>query len=273
MKFFKSKLFIVAAIVTVIVVALMILSTAFNLKSNPVGGAVGTVVTPLQRGVMGIGNGIASFLDTVGEAGQYKRLYEESQAKITELEDGIREIDTLRNENDRLRALLEFEQREQARQMIAAQVSGKSPDNWYSELLLNKGTTSGINIDNVVVTDKGLVGCVTEVGPTWSKVQTVLDVSASVGCMVSRSGDTAMAEGDSELAPNEECSMNYISKDATVIVGDNVETSGIGSVYPAGIIIGKISGITPDLQGLYNKAIIKTSVDFNNLREVLVIIG
>ena len=273
MKFFKSKVFIVLATVTVIIVTLMILSAAFNMSSNPVSGAVGVVTAPLQRGVTGIGNGIGTFLSTAIEMGQYKHLYEDSQNKISELEDSVREIDSLRNENDRLRALLEFKQRETSRQMVAAQVAGKNPDNWYSEILLSKGTTSGINIDNVVVTDKGLVGCVTEVGPTWSKVTTVLDVSASVGCMLSRSGDTAMAEGDAELAQNGECSMNYISKDATVVVGDSVETSGIGSVYPAGIFIGKISGITPDLQGLYNKATIKTAVDFNALKEVMVIIG
>ena len=273
MKIFKSKLFIVVATVTVIIVASMILSTALNIGSNPVSNATGVVTTPVQNGIMGIGSGISSFFSGIGKAGQYKGLYDESQKRIAELEKEIRELDTLRNENDRLRALLDFEDREKNKELVAAQVAAASPDNWYCEILLNKGTKSGIKTEDVVITDGGLVGYVSEVGATWSKVITVLDVNASIGCVVPRSGDIAMAEGDAELSQNEECGMNYISKDATVIVGDSVETSGIGSIYPSGILIGKISAITPELQGLYNKATIKTAVDFKNLREVMVIIG
>ncbi|MBO4896941.1 MAG: rod shape-determining protein MreC [Clostridia bacterium] len=273
MNFFKSKLFIVLAIVTVIIVAFMILSAAFGFGTGPVSNGLNIITTPVQNGIYGIGKGISSFFEGIGKSGQYKGLYDESQKRVTELEAEVREIDTLKNENDRLRALLDFEEREKDKKLVAAQVAASSPDNWYAEIQLNKGTNSGIRKDNVVYTDNGLVGYVTEVGPTWCKVLTVLDINASVGCVVPRSGDTAVAEGDAELAQNSECSMNYISKDATVIVGDSVETSGLGSIYPAGILIGKISSITPELQGLYNKATIKTSVDFKSLREVVVIVG
>lgn len=270
-KFFKSKFFIVLLIVSVIVVALMILSTAGGSKSNFASDGIGIVATPVKNAFYAIGSWTDNAFSGVIKAGQYKALYGEAQKEITRLENENVELDTLRAENERLRQLLAFRD-SSPYNTVAGQVSAKNAGNMYSDFKVNRGTNDGVKKDDVVITDKGLVGYVSQVGTTWCNVRTILDDSSSVGCIVGRTGDRAIIDGGVEYMDDEVCAMSYLAKNSSVAVGDNVSTSGIGSIYPEGILIGQITEITPDLQGLYNKATVKPSVDFESVREVLIII-
>ena len=270
-KFFKSKLFIILIIITVIVASLMIISTAMG-TPNVITNAAEVVTTPVKGFFYSIASGMDNMLSSASQAGEYRTRYEEAQKKITELEDEVREIDELRTENERLRAIIGFQEYNRQFTTVAAQVVAKEPGNLYSDLKLNRGTNNGISKDDVVITDKGLVGYVSDVGSTWCNVRTILDASSSVGCIVGRTGDRAIIEGGPELMDKGSCNMSYLAKDASVAVGDSVETSGLGSIYPEGIMIGKITQITPDLQGLYNQATVETAVNFDKIREVLVIV-
>lgn len=272
-KFFRSKLFITIIIITVITGILMAVSTIGANNTNPVSNAVGTVTTPVSNFFGYIGGSVSGFFENIWRAGEYKANYDTAQERIKELEKTTREIDSLKHENERLKGLLGIKDEADNTVKMAARVISVSPSNWYEDVLINKGEADGVKIGSTVISNEGLVGHVTEVGVNWAKVMTVLDVDSSVGCYVARSDDVAIIEGDITLSDNGECSMNYISKDATLAVGDSVETSDVSSIYPAGILIGKISRVQPDSQGFYNKATVKTAVDFRKLREVIVIVG
>lgn len=271
-KFFKSKLFIVLIIITVVVASLMMISTAIG-TPNFITNAVEFVVTPVSRLFYSAAGGVDNMFTSASQAGEYRTMYEQAQSKITELENQVREIDELRAENDRLRAILGFKEYNNQFETVAGQITAKEPGNMYADLKVNRGTNDGISKDDVVITDKGLVGYVSEAGNTWCKVRTILDPSSSVGCIVGRTGDRAIVEGSTELVDSGKCNMLYIAKGASVATGDSVETSGLGSIYPEGILIGKITQITPDVQGLYNQATVEASVDFDKIREVLIIVG
>lgn len=271
-KFFKSKLFIILVIITVIVASLMMISTAIG-TPNFITNAVEVVITPVNRVLYSVAGSIDNMFTSASQAGEYRVMYEEAQSKITELENQVREIDELRTENDRLRAILGFQEYNRQFETVAGQIVAKEPGNMYSDLKVNRGKNNGISKDDVVITDKGLVGYVSEVGDTWCNVRTVIDPSSSVGCIAGRTGDRAIVEGSTELVDSGCCNMLYLAKDASVTIGDSVETSGLGSIYPEGIMIGKITKITPDVQGLYNQATVEASVDFDKIREVLIIVG
>lgn len=272
-KFLKSKIFITLIILTVIAGILMAISTMGANSTNPISNAIGTVTTPISNFFSFIGGKTAGFLGEIGKLGEYSEMYDKAQADIKKLEEENRELLNLRQENERLRKLLELKNAESGGERIAAAVVSVNPSNWFEDVLINKGASAGISIGDTVISHEGLVGHVSEVGENWSKVITILDDASSAGCRVPRSGDVAVCEGDVVLADTGECAMNYISKDATVAVGDSVETSAISSMYPSGILIGKVSAVMPDSQGFYNKATVKTAVDFRKLSEVIVILG
>ena len=108
-------------------------------------------------------------------------------------------------------------------------------------------------------------------GSTWSNVVSVIDAKSAAGCIVERTGDTAVLEGSIELMTEGKCHLSYLSRDAQVAEGDFVETSGLGGIYPEGLLIGKIKSLAIDPQGLYYEAVVEPAVDFSRVSEVMVI--
>ena len=101
----------------------------------------------------------------------------------------------------------------------------------------------------------------------------LLNPDNAMGVKVSRTSDVAVVEGDSELYSQNYCKMTFIDKGSNLIIGDILETSGSGGIYPAGLSVGVIREINSDAMGNLNYATVEPLVDFNKLYEVLVING
>lgn len=269
--FFKSRFFIGLVIVTVIVLAISIFSTVGGEKASFVTDAVGVVVTPVQRFFYGIGSATGNFFGRFKSLDEYRLENQSLKGRIREMENATLEMQKIKNENERLRTLLKLQQEKGQFNMVAAEVSARDTEIWYSTFKINRGTSSGISKNDAVITADGLVGYIYEVGTTWATVVSIIDSKTSVGGIIERTGDRAIVEGDLQLMESGKCKMSYISKGANIAVGDYVQTSGLGGIYPEGIIIGKISGFIADEQGLYHNAEIETAVDFERINEVMVI--
>ena len=130
---------------------------------------------------------------------------------------------------------------------------------------------NGVDKDMAVVTEKGLVGRVVEAGPNSSKVQLILDPRSSVGTIVQRAESrvTGIVQGDMDNPTMPQ--MVNIPKNADVVEGDVIVTSGFGGVYPKGIIVGLVSSLKNDDGGLLKIGVLKPAVDFQKLEDVMVI--
>ena len=174
-------------------------------------------------------------------------------------------------ENERLRALWGYKQSAVKFDMVTARVIGRESDTGTRMIVINKGTMDGLEDDMPVVTEKGLVGRISEAGPYSSKVQLILDPRSSVGTLVQRGNSRVfgIVEGDSgnPFMPR----MKNISRNADVEEGDMIVTSGFGGVYPKGIAVGTASKVENDGDGLLKHAVIETAVDFQTLEDVAVI--
>ena len=164
--------------------------------------------------------------------------------------------------------MLELKKNDAEGNYTAANVIGRDSDDVYYTLTIDKGSRDGIKKDASVIVPEGLVGAVCEVGKNFSKVRTLLDAESSVSVICPRSGDMAIVDGAS--GQNGLCSMNYIDKDAKIVVGDSVETSGTGGVFPRGILVGKVTAIKNDDRGLTMTAIVETGANPRKIKEVLV---
>ena len=152
-------------------------------------------------------------------------------------------------------------------------IIGSEADNYSTIITLNKGSDLGIEVGMPVIVKSGLVGSVCEVGMNWCRVRVISESSNGVGVYVSRSGETGILEGDIALKDTGECYLRYLSSDADVAEGDLVYTSGIGSVYPEGIFVGRIKSVSTD-KNLRNKsAVVSLAVNFKELKYLLVITG
>lgn len=269
--FFRKRGVIVALVVTAAVIILA--AIAHFGGSNPVSTVLRTVFSPFQNGMAYIVNKVDGTVDFILEMKSYKEENERLVAEINELKKQNRDITNYHEENERLKELLEMQTSLDAYSTVAASVIAYSSNNSYDTIQISKGTLAGVKEGNAVITPDGVVGKVIEAGPTWSVVSTILNPDNALGVKVSRTGDVAVVEGDSELYSQNYCKMSFIDKGSNLIVGDILETSGSGGIYPAGLSVGAIRDVNSDSMGNLNYATVEPLVDFDKLYEVLVING
>lgn len=264
----KKKYIIILACVTIAILALSVLG--LKTGNNAVSNVAGTVFSPVQKGAAAVVRGTKNFTVNIVKskknADENKTLREEKLA----LESQLRMVEGYKKENEELRALLELKNIRNDLKTTAANVIGKDADELYSTITIDKGKKDGVKKNSVVMVPEGLIGVVCEVSHNYSKVKTIFDAESFVSAICLRSGDMGIVESAGSSAHNGKCSMNYIDKSAKTVVGDMIETSGTGGVFPKGILIGKITEIKEDNRSLTLSATIETGVEFQSLNTVLV---
>lgn len=258
--------FCISAIVTTFASGVTGVSTA------PLKDAAGLVVIPFEKGISSIGNWVL----------ELRNLFREKEDILAENESLKQEIDELTEQNNKLILdQMEFARLEQLYQLdeeysdypkVAARIISKDPGNWYDTFIINKGTNDGIRVDNNVLAGKGLVGIVTEVGPNWATVRSIIDDSSSVSAMTVSTSDNCIVEGDLELIDEGKLSFQQLyDQDGAVTVGERIVTSNISEKYLEGLFIGYVSEIWQDTNNLTKAGTLVTPVDFQHLRNVFVI--
>ncbi len=254
------------------VVAVFGFASSHFLGFNPIVALSELVLSPIKSGFSYIARSAESGMDFIWEMRAYKADNEKLEAENIELKRQNRDIAAYREENLRLEGLLGLQEEYVDRKTVAARVISYSGNNWCEQIEINKGALSGIAEGNVVVTADGVVGRVTEVGADYSTVTTILDRESAVGVLVSRTGGTGLVEGDVELSASLRCKLSFLERDTPLIVGDIIETSGSGGIYPAGLVVGTVTNISADSTGSLNYAVIDPAVDMGRIGEVLVIL-
>lgn len=267
---FSKNFYIRLAIVSVVVLLLMAVSTLSGGKADIVTNTVNIIVQPVQKGASFIYSKVSGVVDSFINAGSYAEENKLLKARIAILESDYAANEAYKAENERLLALLDMKTSMSEISLQGASVIAIESDNWYNVITIDKGSSKGVEVNDIVTTPQGLVGTVVEVGTTWAKVREIIDVESSVSAVCARTGDRGVVEGDYTLIDKGRCRLNYLSKDAKIIVGDRIEISDTGSIYPKGVYIGKVVEIYDDEDGLTLTAIVESEVEFNSLSEVLV---
>ena len=233
--------------------------------------AVSLVLSPFQQATAWVANEIHYATSAVWEVAT---LYEQNKMLRNEVEQ-LRGINLQANEalaeNERLRKMIGYQQAARQFDLVAARVIGRESDTWSRMIVIDRGTMNGIANDMPVVTPQGLVGRVVEAGLNSSKVQLILDPRSSVGTIVQRAESrvTGIVQGDMDNPTMPQ--MVNIPKNADVVEGDVIVTSGFGGVYPKGIIVGLVSSLKNDDDNLLKIGVLEAAVDFQKLEDVMVI--
>lgn len=270
MNFFKSKMFI-SLVILVFIAGCVSAMAASSKRADITQNIVGVFITPLQSVLTNTRNSIDGFFSYFTDFERLKKENEDLKQKVKEQSGEKLDFEKYKQENERLLGLLNLKQARSQLNVEVARVVGREPGNWSTGFVIDKGTLSGVEKKSAVITKDGLVGFVTEVGSTWSKVSTILERETSIGGIVVTTSDVGIVEGSLELMKDGKCKMSYLSRNAKINVGDHVETSGFGQTYPRGIVIGEIVKTVVESHGISQYAIIKPLVEFNALKEVMVV--
>lgn len=252
-------------------IAVVICAAISKSGNNAFSNAVNTVLTPVQKVSSKVITPIRESFSYIGKTRKYKEENEELKVKNQYLEAQIKDISEYIDENKRLKELLDISNDMTGYETVAARVVGYEPDNWFSYLTIDKGTKDGIEESDTVITAKGLVGQVAQVGHNWAKISTIINSKSSAGVRIVRNGEIGIVEGDIKLSKTNKCKLGYLVENASVIAGDILETSGLGGIYPPGLMVGKITDVSKDNMGRLDYAVIEPFINFNKLYEVIVI--
>ena len=272
MKLFKNKFFVICLCVAVVICAV---PSTFALMGyrGLARNIVGTLTVPFRWCGTVIGNAFEGFGKYFGSVDALRAENEALESENQALRDQLEEAELMEAENERLRQYLEMKNQYPSFLMEEGMIISYSAGNYMTSFTLNRGSLHGIEVNMPVVVTEGIVGYVTDVGLNWCMVSTIIETASSVGAYIPRSGATGIVSGDSSLRNEGVCKISYMESNADIQVGDKVMSSGTGSVYPADLPIGEIISVEIDEYSRSLVATVKPTVDFTNLKYMMIITG
>lgn len=202
------------------------------------------------------------YIFIVGAKKENERLKEENKI----LKEKIAFFQESENENVRFRKLLEFKEK-MSSQMLPAEVIATAPISTFQTIKINKGRSDGINRGMSVVTPEGVVGQVVNAISGYSDVLLLSDPSSAIDVMIQRTRVRGVLEGIGGFR----ASLKYLRRTEDVQVGDSIISSGLGGVFPKGILLGKVAKVSKAKYGMTQDVLVSPSIDFLRLEEVFVV--
>ncbi|RHW38681.1 rod shape-determining protein MreC [Lysinibacillus yapensis] len=269
---FSNKKLILLLVGTIFLVALI----SFSLRDrqnaslpeqfikDTVGFAQSLVAKPANY-ITGIFNDINSLLNT----------YEENQRLKMRLEDFAvlqAEVNTLQSENKSLQELVDKQDSLREYDPLKATVIARNPDQWEEKIILNKGSSHGVKLNMAVMTANGLIGKISLVTPFTSEVELLHSNNPNnrVSAIIQGKKEDVFGLLEGYDVERNELILKRIDSNFKINEGEKVVTSGLGGIFPKGILIGEVTEVTTDDYGLTKMAYVKPAADFSMVEDVVI---
>ena len=267
--FFSTRVRVVLIVALLLTVTLAVVSNLTGLTLPEM--AVKGILTPIRAGV-------SQLTDSVEQLYDYMFAYEslaienqELKEKLAQMEDAARQAAAISRENDRLRAMAGLKESNPSWETVDGYIISRSSQDWSSTFTIDRGQNDGIEAGMCAITANGeLVGLVSEAGPNYAEVKTVLDSSLEISATLSASGYNGMVQGGYATGLAGLLRMNYLPSTAVIRNHDQVVTSG-STVYPRNLIVGHVVDAGYDDTGVAKYALLEPAVNVGSLEQVFIV--
>lgn len=259
-------------ILTFVCTGMMVLTFGTDLFNRPLNTITGYVVIPFQQGISKMGSWLSNRSE---ELVQIRQLLDENarlKAQVADLTTEITLLQQDKYELNNMRELMKLDEQYSEYDKVGARIISRDTGNWYSTFIIDKGAEDGLALNNNVIADGGLVGCITLIGPNWAKVTAIISDNSNVSAKTLATSDHMIVSGDLQLMADGIIRFSKLLDSADAVAeGDKVVTSDISDKFLPNILIGYIHTIEKDSNNLTKSGYITPAVDFEHLEEVLVI--
>jgi rod shape-determining protein MreC len=235
-------------------------------ETNFVESVILRLTGPVQSGFNNMTLGVADiwvhYLYLVDTAEDNRTMLEENR----NLRAVLTQSDEVRLENERLRLLLDFKE-DQNIATLPAQVVAEDASSWFRTVIIDKGLEHGVTEGMPVVVAEGVVGRVVRSSPRFARVLLVTDASSAVASLLQHNRARGVCRGQGE-----QLVFDFVLRQEEVKIGDRVVTSGMGGVFPKGLVVGNVGSVESQEFGLFQAIEVVPAVDFSHLEEVLVLL-
>lgn len=267
-KGFKFKIIICIFAVVLGVVIYAAVSGGFSTVPETV---ISTITKPFVVASNAVSQWVEDTIDKFTNADRYKTENEELRNKLNEQYKQIIDLENVKNENDQLKQILKIKEENADFEFSPpCNIIARNTNDAYAGFTIDRGSDDGISLYDPVMTSNGLIGMVCEIAPNYAKVATILSNEINVGVMTFDSKVTGILDNDIKNANEGNCLMSYITKDSGIKDGEIVK-SVAGVVFPGNLLIGTVSKVYDDENGLSVHAVIKPAVDVRTVTDCVVI--
>jgi len=267
--FFSSRVRVVLVLAVLIAVVLAVVGNLTS-KSLP-DMVVQGILAPFRAGASRLTDKAEQLYNYMFE---YESLAAENEAlkeQIAQMEADARRADSVSRENDRLRQLLNLTEANPSWELVDSYIISRSSQDWSATFTINKGSDSGIAPGMCAVTaNSEVVGLVSEVGPNYAVVKSLLDSSLEISATISASGYNGMVQGSYSSGLQGMLRMNYLPSSAVIRNNDEVVTSG-STIYPRDLIVGYVVDAGFDDTGVAKFALLQPAVNIGSLEQVFIV--
>ena len=225
----------------------------------------------VQSPVTSVSSGVGNYFSSISNLRSAQSDNDLLKQRVQELELEIRGKDDLTAENDRLRALLNLKENSKYK-VLTARVIGRDPSVWFDSSIINRGSLDGVKLNMPVVSDGGLIGRVTAVGPLTAQFDLITRDKSGVGGVVGEIGSSNILGVVAGTSKQDLVEMRYVSGSADVQPGQMVYTTGQDGIYPAGLKIGEIVEVRSGSATVPHQIYIRPSAGINTVKEVGVLL-
>ncbi|MBQ5321038.1 MAG: rod shape-determining protein MreC [Oscillospiraceae bacterium] len=270
-KFFSSITFKIVLAIAVVLAGLMVYSAANPGETSFIEKMLTVVAAPFQGIASSISSSVSTFWTNITSPHRIAKENEELKAEIADLKNQMVDFENYKNENERMKELLQIKEENPNLTLVSADIIGRDTDDYGTSFTIDKGSFSGVSLRDAVITPAGMVGVVTEVFPTSARVTTVLSTDLQIGARILRTRDTGVCGGVTSWALNSTMKLSYISRDSKVAAGDLVVTSGASGLYPEDLILGTVREVLSEPNGVSLYAVLETIENINDIKGVYVV--
>ncbi len=267
-----NKKYLSIGLAVAVLLTLFAMALHDPLRFPVVNRVVTAVITPFAAASNAVGGWVNDTGDAMTTVKTLQQENETLQNEISELRYANLAMAEIYAENQRLREMLNYKNSHPEQRLAVAKVLGRAPGDLRDSLYIDKGTDDGVQQDMAVVTPQGLVGLVDEAYPSSAKVTLVTSTRCNVGARILRANSRAVGIVTGRGSDNVPLLMEHLQREADVLPGDVVVTSGYSQNHPAGIVIGTVKNSSLDAAGLLRNATVEPAAVKNGMEEVFVVI-
>lgn len=261
----RIRVVLVGALLLAVVLTLIGSLTGLSLPDMVVQG----ILTPIRSGVSQLTDQAEKLYSYMFKFESIAAENEALKQQLAEIQDDARSASAIAKENERLRDLLNLQERDEDYAFVDGYIIAWSSNEWSNTITINRGSASGIEENMCAVTANGeLVGLVSQVGVNYAVIKTVLDSSVEISATVA--GSNGMVKGGYSVESPDKLQMNYLPNTATLHINDQVVTTG-STVYPRNLILGYVVDAGFDETGVAKFAILEPAADISSLEQVFVV--
>lgn len=269
--FLRSTSFKILLTVAVVLLAGAIAAAALASGTSPLTSAVGTVFSPLSDAAAYISEKFDNFKGGFISSRSYMDRVEELEEQVADYQSKLVDYEKLQKQVEAYEKFLGVKEKNPDFQFVAGTVIGRDAADVFGSFVLNCGSADGVAVGDPVISGEYLIGIVNETSPTSCTVLSVCDPKFSAAAYEIRTGEAGYTQTTTKLGVQGILKLSGLERDTAVAEGGIVCTSGVGGVFPRGLIIGTVTTVQKEEGDISYYAEVKPEIEISEVQDAFVI--